>query len=121
MVQGFSSQLKMILFKCVDDLLVYIVDTLYINLDDFAVVGYKAINLALNIGGLGVDCRSHTLRHKLLELVGILDILSRNLVGVVELDVSPVALVPPEVILHRVANTAILAQDNDKVGVVERH
>lgn len=53
---GFITSVRILLLaESLDNLLVYIVNTLHIELDNLAVVSYEAVNLTLNIGSLSVD------------------------------------------------------------------
>ena len=86
---------------------------LLVHLDDLAVISHQAVDLDLDVGGLGIDSGGATLLDELLELLGEIGIFSQNLITALVLDISPVLVGLPEVALNREADATILTQHID--------
>ena len=96
-------------------------DRVGVDLEEASIVGEQAIDFTFDIGGLGIDSGGEATADEVGKGACIPSVFGGNLVGGGELDISPVAVLPPEVSLDRQAYTAVFAEHIDALRVVEIH
>ena len=94
------------LFQAVDNLLIDLTHRRFLDFDDLAVIGHKAVHFYLHVRCLRVDSSCETSLNEGFERTHILDITLGDLIGILELDVTPVAIGLPQMAFETVARVA---------------